>query len=38
LEDLGIDGNNIRMDFMEIGGKGWTGFIWLRIGIGGRLF
>jgi hypothetical protein len=29
--------DNIRMDIREIGGKVWTGFIWLRIGISGRL-
>jgi hypothetical protein len=31
--------DNIRMDLREIGweGKVWTGCIWLRIGISGRL-
>jgi len=24
--------DNIRMDLKEIGGRGWTGCIWLRIG------
>jgi hypothetical protein len=30
---------NIKMDHKEIQRKGgvWTGFIWLRIGISGRL-
>jgi hypothetical protein len=25
--------DNIRMDIMEINGKAWAGFIWLRMGI-----
>jgi hypothetical protein len=30
--------HNIRMDLREIGGRVWTGCIWLRLGIsGGRL-
>jgi hypothetical protein len=29
--------DNIRMDLMEMIWKVWTGFIWLRIGIGGEL-
>jgi hypothetical protein len=27
--------DNIRIDLREIGGKVWTGFIWLRIGTSG---
>jgi hypothetical protein len=27
LEDLGVDGDNIRMDPKEM----WTGLVWLRI-------
>jgi hypothetical protein len=30
--------DNIKMDLKEIGGRIWTGFIWLRIGTSGRLF
>jgi hypothetical protein len=29
--------DNIRMDLGEIWWKMWTGFIWLRTGISGRL-
>jgi len=29
--------DNIRMDFREQDGKAWTRFIWLRIGINGKL-
>jgi hypothetical protein len=29
--------DNMRMDLKEIGGKVWTGFIWLRAGTSGRL-
>jgi hypothetical protein len=28
---------NVRMDLREMGGKVWTGFIWLRIGTSGGL-
>jgi hypothetical protein len=37
LEDLGVDGV-IVLDCIlgKQGGKVWTGFIWLRIGAGGR--
>jgi len=31
LEDLGVCGDNIKIDFQESGGKTWTGLIWLRI-------
>lgn len=40
LEDLGIDGENIKMEPQEVGFRGggtWAGLIWLRIGIGCRL-
>jgi hypothetical protein len=30
-EDLGIDGDNIRMNLREIGWEMWTRFIWLLI-------
>jgi hypothetical protein len=29
-------GDNIKVDLKEIGSEGWTGFLWLRIGTGGR--
>jgi hypothetical protein len=30
--------DNIKMDLQEVGWEGvWTGWIWLRIGTGGRL-
>jgi hypothetical protein len=29
--------DNIKMDLQEVGGMTWTGLIWLRIGIGGKL-
>jgi hypothetical protein len=29
--------DGIRMDRREVGGGGWSGFRWLRIGIGGGL-
>jgi hypothetical protein len=29
--------DNIRMDLSELGWGIWTGFVWLRIGIGGEL-
>jgi hypothetical protein len=29
--------DNIGMDLREVGGKVWTGFIWLRIGTSGGL-
>jgi hypothetical protein len=31
-EDLGVDGNNIRMNIRKYGGKVWIGFIRIRIG------
>jgi hypothetical protein len=30
LEDMGVSGDNIKMDLQESGGKTWTGLIWLR--------
>jgi hypothetical protein len=37
-EDLGVDGKIIlEWTLGESGGKVWTGFIWIRIGISGRL-
>jgi hypothetical protein len=30
--------DDFRKDVREIGGKLWTGFIWLRIGISGVVF
>jgi hypothetical protein len=37
-EDLGVDGMIILEWILgKWGGKLWTGFIWLRIGIGGGL-
>jgi hypothetical protein len=35
-EDIGVDGNNIKMDLSEVGWKG-VGFIWFRMGTSGRL-
>jgi hypothetical protein len=36
LEDLGMDGRITRKWMLrKCGGKVWTGFNWLRIGIGG---
>jgi hypothetical protein len=29
--------DNIKMDLRDVAWEAWTGFIWLRIGIGGRL-
>jgi hypothetical protein len=37
LEDLGVDGDNIKMDFQEVIMVAWTGLIWLRIGTVSRL-
>ena len=31
LEDLGVCGDNIKMDLQESVGKTWTGLIWLKI-------
>jgi hypothetical protein len=31
LEDLGVGGDNIKIDLQESGGKTWTGLIWIRI-------
>jgi hypothetical protein len=37
-EDLGVDGNIILEWILgKQGGKLWTGFIWLRMGISGEL-
>jgi len=37
-EDLGVNGNmTLQWILGKQGGKVWTGFIWLRIGIGGLL-
>jgi hypothetical protein len=37
-EDLGVDGRSILKCILgKVGGKVWTGFIWLRIGISGGL-
>jgi hypothetical protein len=30
-------GNNIKMEFQEVGWGAWTGLIWLRKGTGGGL-
>ena len=35
LEGLGINGDNIKMDFQEIGYGAWIGSFWLRIWRGG---
>jgi hypothetical protein len=37
LEDLGIDGDNIRMYLVEIVWKVWTGFARLKTGTNGGL-
>jgi len=38
LDDLGVDGRIILKNvLMKLGVRMWTGFIWLRIGISGRL-
>jgi hypothetical protein len=34
LEDLGVGGITDLQE-VDLGGKGWTGFIWLKIGTGG---
>jgi hypothetical protein len=35
LEDMSID--RIKMGLKQTDGRGWTGFIWLRIGTSDRL-
>jgi len=34
LEDLDVDGKNIKMDPQEVWYWAWTGLIWLRTGTG----
>ena len=36
LEDAGRWEDNIKVDLQEVRWGTWTGFIWLRIGTGGR--
>ena len=35
LKDLGVDGDNIKMDLQERGSGPWTGLSWLRKGTNG---
>jgi hypothetical protein len=35
LEDLGVDGENIKTDF-ETNGRAWAGLVWTKIGTSGR--
>jgi hypothetical protein len=37
LDDMYRRDDNSKMDFSEIDGKAWTGLMWLRTGINGRL-
>jgi hypothetical protein len=37
LEDVGIDGDNIKMHLQDWDGEACTAFLWLRIGTGGEL-
>jgi len=37
LEDLGIDGENIKMDLKEMGWRACAGLMWLKTGAGGRI-
>ena len=34
LEDLGVDGDNIKMNLQEVRWKGMNGLLWLRIETG----
>jgi hypothetical protein len=34
--DVGVDGDNIKIDFKKLGYV-WTGFIWLRIRFSGEI-
>jgi hypothetical protein len=36
-EDIGVDGSILELVLGKLGGKLWTGFIWLRIGTSGGL-
>jgi hypothetical protein len=36
-EDLGVDGRILEWILVKLGGKEWTGFIWLRIETSDRL-
>jgi hypothetical protein len=35
-KDLGVDEDNIKI-YLKYGGRVWTGFIWIRLGINSRL-
>jgi len=37
LEELGIDGGNIKMDLKEMEWGECVGLMWFRIGTGGRI-
>jgi hypothetical protein len=37
LEEPGVDGRILKMDFQDLVWRAWTGLIWLRIGTGGGL-
>ena len=39
LENPGVNGggDNIKADLKEVGWEMWTGWIWLKIGVGDRL-
>jgi hypothetical protein len=37
LEDMHVDGRTILLILEKLGGKVWTGYIWLRTGTSGGL-
>lgn len=37
VEERGLEGRNIKLDFQEVGWRAQTGLIWVRIGTGNEL-